>query len=608
MAGISYAGVPLLLLGDDGVISDFIRNNLPIDDTFWFSGGANYPGPAFRHSGTDPFQLPFASYTRPPRMSLNRLYWPTGPMRWGCFLGLIGESSLREIDWQTRSGVTTDPETQAETGAATARPFPLVLNDGDTSVTIPMYCLPPMQVTCQPPDGSETLFFLMLVDHRYFWQYSVAFFQADPNEDWGVNINAKWPEPNSHNSESQELNISPIPVEYGRLSTRLPTGQYSAGAMLFDAMIHSVGMRYVMDLDGSEHVLSWGASGNRMDEYNLSPIVQTVNELAGGSGVLSTISEPKPLPSEDDPEPQAPPPRELLSCMGMPSSFQLLVPRSGEALNALLTLVNASDVIDGYGEHEYPVVKYMQTTAQRVTGGNQEQSPESFAAWARALSRRMATDYYSSQTRRYDRVFAGIKKWQMTGWDDYLMIEIGSRASDGGMACQTRVRSHPPDFCTDWNLSDPIPTGCWCDTFPQAWRVEVAGILEGTCDQCASYNGVFTLRFREFLGSGECNPVWESDEKGGCGIADDQPRWYLTGAGIHPGFFYLYSGADPLSPFATQTNILTFTNTSSPNCLGQNTLRLVNTGFDPNTFLSYCRAVLTPTFGFNATANISPLP
>jgi hypothetical protein len=103
-------------------------------------------------------------------------------------------------------------------------------------------------------------------------------------------------------------------------------------------------------------------------------------------------------------------------------------------------------------------VIYSTAWADITDGGNPDNNTE-----LDALADKIAEDFYLSILKRYDYTFAGLKKWQLSAYDDHVLIQFFEeqpefdavkRAAGEKMGAQwTRVQSSPENFGAEVQLS-----------------------------------------------------------------------------------------------------------------------------------------------------------
>lgn len=395
MATINYAGVPLLIPGED-VLS-------------WL--GANYD--FSRMFATPVDWSPKNTDTPPPSPRINQLYWPTGASRFGHFVGLANTDSLTEI-------------MEAVPDARSLSNFnELVLKStvkyGETQrthkLTIPMHLLEPRTVSFDPGDlldfGEWTrgsLWLLPFVDQRYFWR-------LNHTGELAITDSSAW-EDLFYAIETQ-LGITitrTAPVTaWGIPDAAQCTKQHADIPHLLDAAAYSTGQRLMVRLDGSVELLPYGLSTELLmgSGSNLSIIYDHYSHIVAGREFAKfgfyrsapeyvIVSFPK-------------------MCYGVP-----LI--DGDRYAYSVSYEDAADAALGdWPFHESAVVqgaykRFWSTAYADFSSGGGTPDNDSFLS---DLADAIATAYYGSIYRRYYLVVAGLMDWPICSYDDFILWTIG---------------------------------------------------------------------------------------------------------------------------------------------------------------------------------------
>lgn len=243
---LTYADIPLTVVTPE--MAESIETHLSIQDI--------YPWDArFLSPGRGGFGLLAQEwYNRPPK--IGRLLWPTGASRWAIGLYVVTGDQLDEI----QSNIEDDPA-------------PLVIGDGDTSVTAYLKSLAPRQLVGIPyVDG---LWLLPLVDSRYFlWQLKTGNIVIDESVSWNSLF--------LQVAEGAGIDLTGDEISdlYGTAPITLTGIDEPIGPYL-DYVAQSVGFRIVYALDGSAYAMSVETAG----QVQADNLENNTHPLMGGPGI-----------------------------------------------------------------------------------------------------------------------------------------------------------------------------------------------------------------------------------------------------------------------------------------------------------------------------------
>lgn len=226
---ISLAGVPLAYASPD-LLALVVAYLDPAEVWDWVASG-----PTFRQRG-----LGWRAH-RPACVRPGVLVWPTGACRWAHAHYLASREATEALTAAAR---------QASYG-----PLALLLDDGQRSLTVSMYLLPPRPLYDVPGAGGTYL--LTLVDDRWRWWHTAADVVANA----GVTT---WEELYEALAEALDVDLDAEAIDPAFLSP--PVGlasRYEALPPLLDAVAASVGHKVVVDSDGTVHSLDATASRTR---------------------------------------------------------------------------------------------------------------------------------------------------------------------------------------------------------------------------------------------------------------------------------------------------------------------------------------------------------
>lgn len=417
--GIAFAGVELLLEDPDGMARDWLDRYLSLAE-LQLMGCA----PA---AISNP--LPIVNYPPSLRPRINVLHWPTGATRWGSFLGLASTPDMLRIVQKC----------QPHAGNA-SQDFQITCEvDGETrTLTAPMHLLQPRPIGV-PSRGASTLWLIPLVDARWYWQQRSGDFVVCGSSTTGVT----WDGLLSQLADVLGVQFSAsslsIDARYQRPDpASLGLSGLNAAAVL-DAACWSIGHRFVRDLDGTCHVMSWGKSKEVYEANTDTPSRRILFPVAGGE--LNPFAE---LTGGVDTDGETPKPDNLTTqTLGMatlyPEMVRLVCPSfdGGQHFEDVEfeDAIGNTDIDSTYGAAAGSVLTI-----------------ESTCLWApysslitddvTDLATAVAEDVYRSLQHRFDQTFAGIANWNQSGYDDSLLVVLG-RHADGSDQCFTRVQSLP---------------------------------------------------------------------------------------------------------------------------------------------------------------------
>lgn len=378
---LSYAGVPLLYPDPSMEFAGFVDEYLPLSQSHVIGPPANRL--MLRNDPLGANKLPNVvgpAYPEKPRLKFNELYWPTGASRWAEGYFLCDANHLGEII----SKVGTTPQKLTMAGGA--------------GLSTDMYLLPPRPISGAV--GSNIPWILPLVDERYFWQ-----FQHRANGSINDDYSTPWLDLITSLIGSLGVSspiISTISAKYG-VPEPACFGRDYAPAVLIDAACHSVGQRFIRQIDGSCYSMDWVAS----EAAYLTNSQQQFANVAG--------DEFSPI-------------------------FSLWVRPS--AVNVLFPIVNGcgwyteSNGLAPPNNGQNKVI----TTFAGANGASPSNSTE-----VGDLAATIQADYELSLKYRFDRTFSGVQQWAFSGYDDHALFQFSQKQS-GEYRCQTRVMCPPYNF------------------------------------------------------------------------------------------------------------------------------------------------------------------
>lgn len=446
---ITFADVPLLMEDPEGRLASWLEHYLSLENvrlfgeqplSWWESRWQSRSGARAR------VNLPLPNWPAPPKPRINTLWWPTGASRWarGLFLAdterteaIVAAAKANDASFAYSYLELTDVRSGAAAPLGRAR--------------IPMYLLPPRPITATAGPGNCWL--VPLVDQRYFWQYKDAAtltIDDEPATTWADVFQAL------ASALGISLTIDSNAYEgggYGTHPDRLELGRTTENAaVLLDAVAWTVGHRIVVRLDGGVESVNAATSTTRRTGNLTSAFGAGYPTLAGGTARTRT-----PL---------------------YPEKIKIVFPRSRRqylrADGATYEVVKDTEDYftsdeDGFLQQfvrgttkTFFSTAYADTDGDPSTGGD----PDNLGA-IESLAGRIARDFVEYLPIGDDVQLAGLCfGWLPTGFDDGLLLEIGSQFERGTgddehdahqYRYSTRIIGLPPDVGTSHLLHQWIP-------------------------------------------------------------------------------------------------------------------------------------------------------
>lgn len=414
MSSLTYAGEPLLY-DHGGVVQKFLDTNQEFDDL------RDVTSPLMVRA--DGLSLP--NYTLPPRIRLNQLYWPTGASRWAIGYFLADKESKDQI---VANVLASDGTNVASTLVVSLgeRPEP-----NTQFADFDMYLLPPREITGNYAGDEKTLWLLILVDDRYWWQFDnmggLEVEEGDSNwnevifyfEGAGGLGDRRFADVSSEPSSAISADyLGPDPKEVTRL--------YDNTALMYDSAVLSVGHRVVADYGGRTH----------HESPTDAAIIRTSNEagtsaIFGGNAPIDGI-----LAGQSD-----------IEVKGVAESVDVVFP----ALVDHVPITQKARVYNKTPSGEATTqntVKTIHSTAYAdftINGtGAPESTPDNDAALD-TLATKIAADYYAWLAPAYDKTYPGIRPWVPCGYDNYILFQFGGEERFPELSATTQVKLRGDD-------------------------------------------------------------------------------------------------------------------------------------------------------------------
>ena len=305
-------------------------------------------------AGISHLPVPYAPNRESPR--LGALNWPTSASRWAtCYLVASGEQ-LAAI----RTAIGSTPRTR-----------PLVMLDGNNTITTEMWLLPPRPILQK---GQGEFYLLTLVDDRWWW------WQAGNKQVLSDPVSWTHLLTDLFSSVGVTPSLESVPSAYSTPSGRWAVG-YKPLPPIIDAVCQTVGMRVVRQLDGSVSCQRY-ATAAAQDAANWTSYRYEV--LAGGQLAISDIA------------------------LSVPSSASVVF--LGDS-PTVITITLSSLAIAAYG------------TALGASGKSAmivADMPATASSAARtSYATQSTTDYYSWALARTDATLRGFHNRLLTGLDEF---------------------------------------------------------------------------------------------------------------------------------------------------------------------------------------------
>lgn len=404
---------------------------MPLDETSFYPMSPylteHHPAPLGLASGFHRMNWP----KRPPRR-INSLWWPQGATRWAEFFAICSTADLSQI------AANLQPSESAQAG-----PGQLVLSDnrysgateddsfnidenGHIRLSTEMYLLQPRAFSSPPGSGSGTgLALLPLVDERYFWQNRLSdATDVDFDED--------------EDNTAQDI---------------------------WESLIDSIGSQ--VDIGGVnrpsfvDRNLPAPSAALWKRSYLLSTMLEGV-AVSTGLRVIRGIDRVVELIAPDDSV------TAYTNNLQGPSPFDRWIPIAGTDMS----------FFRGFGQMKDSLFVYdsagtdTETQEQEESTGGYEGNKIIFAPNQIAENDRegyqtyVAENYWDWRQKSFDLLFAGIKAWAPTGFDDAMefrmdfdrwSVDDQTEETDGlgNFSFWTRVQSLP-DFCETIVITDPL--------------------------------------------------------------------------------------------------------------------------------------------------------
>lgn len=390
---LTYGGFPLAGRVHERVIS-FMERYQDTEDLRDIA-------PSIARIGSRADGLAWPNYPAPPKLRPNQLYWPTGAARWSLGYFFTDDENKKKI---TEAAHSTNN---------TALELRIVQNK---TFTTNLFLLTPRQVSCV--EDGEHLWLLPLVDERYFWQFrDIGDFTVNTSSTWA----AMFTQFNSRIGVSIDADTAasgyliPDPEELTR--------RFDNAGVLLDAVAHSIGQRIVRWPDGTIKSMNFTTSTTQLTT-NLESKTPW-EQSAGGELDFGPVPASVNVVC-----------RRFVDHVTIPDKVKIFNQTASSHLPDAATTSGT--------------VKTIHTTAYANMTSVGTGDPDNNADLD-SLAEEIASDFYDSTLKSYDRTFSGIKLWDTSGYDDHVLYQFGGLNSNH--ESRTRVQSMPVNFGVEHQLS-----------------------------------------------------------------------------------------------------------------------------------------------------------
>ena len=475
-------------------LSDLTRVHSPTSRYSWQVGPTG---------NTGKIGLPVYNWPAPPPLRINQVYWPvTGASRWAYGLFLATGQQKADILAATSSGTCgyTDVVISYDTLPVSGDTFHLAEGDDTSTVTLRMFPLTPMRIAgC---DDENDMFLMVMVDQRYWWQFTNAGDLCNYVDSWSTLI--------ARLATRLQIGLSTptIPSAYDACGPHQQSWlrSFHNAALLLDAATMCVGGRVVSNFANNVITLMSPWTGSNVLAANLTS--QTL-QLAGSS---CTNVKTNGLPERVDVLfPLAACGHLTSGCMeGTCSENYYSVPIQGSSLLSTDEYCFQSGTAKSI--HVRGIADYPCSCDEDIT------TPSNANEMA-ALAIQIAADYYHSCRYTYDMTYNAVSGWNPCYYDDYVLFKVGVEVKDRidpawstpGMdeamkeqdipslyrrECNMRVRSLDILAYPDCVLADTCAT-----EYPDRILVQLCGCWEtdpccaegegGTCGPKCAYEAIY---------------------------------------------------------------------------------------------------------------------
>lgn len=394
---LSFAGVPLVLPDRGGRLERFLAEYQCLDELRAFSTDACWQA-TNRRQGRSGFaaavHMSSPNWPSPPAPKLNTLYWPTGAARWAWGLFLATQTQVTAI--LATMGVSSGGVNLNDSAGD------LILRDDEGGVEVKaegMHLITPRPISVPGVSATdEALWLLPIVDDRYFWQWAdLGAIDAADVLDTASTWSDLWTL--IEGALGKTITRDAVSADYFQPDPREFAREFQNLALLLDAAAASNGQRIVRKLDGT--IRSIGATAaatgltTNLDGHSLANAYRTI---AGGD-----FSSTAPWSLRPEKVAVVFPRYDL----GRPDC-------AGAVYGVEVTAASR-----GVASYRTAMTKTFFCTAFADYGGDAAAVTPDNASDLTTLATEIADDYYAWLAQQFDYTFAGLKRWEPTGCEDW---------------------------------------------------------------------------------------------------------------------------------------------------------------------------------------------
>jgi hypothetical protein len=421
---IQIGNTPVMMTDPSGRIDQYIEKHHSLELMRAFAAPASERVPR----GSN---LLFPNYPSLPAPKLNQLVIPTGATRWGYGLfmvttdqknAILTEAATKANKLKLTFGAPNNWQTATTANASKFRP----------NFTLTMSPLPPRPMTPtdfpQASTDIQGMWILPMVDQRYWWQFlnvdlieSAALGSIQGMVDYLV----------GKLNDTANLTLTCPNPKHDKIPDIATGNNYENVAVVLESLAWHIGCQLVPELNSKSLRDTDVDTGFSLISVDDSEFIHA-NNLKGKIGIAPCTRAASGTVTSDQsgweivgvPSIEMGGPLQL----AQGSAFlpeKVLIPVKGTG--ATFVSRKATDV--GLTD-----VKTIAGTSAvfRLKWKGVDSPPDS-------LRDQATKDFYNRFKKVHDYTFAGVQKWQMTAYDDCLVV-WQSRFADG-VRCQTRVRS-----------------------------------------------------------------------------------------------------------------------------------------------------------------------
>lgn len=412
---IQIGQTPVILLDSRGLIEPAIErhHSLELMRAFGKSAAVEVP------RGSN---LLFPNYPDLPAPRINQLVIPTGATRWGYGLFLVNtamkDAILAEAAANSRKVKVQFYSANNWNLGSTATNFQPVLS-------LTMSPLPPRPITptnVSESDDLKNLWLLPMVDQRYWWQFlNVDLIESQTFSDVASILTYL----NGKLNSTATISLTCANPAHNQIPDIATDNNYENVATVIETLAWHLGCQLVPEITikGLRNVDQ--ETQFKLISVDDSPLIYA-NNLAGKAGIADCTRQSGVVTSPDS--------GWELNGLPVIEGGGLFSTQNSPFLPEKI-VIPAKDVAAQRKASDVGITLPVITGAigvLRLKWKGQTTVPD-------ALRDQAVKDYYNRFAKCYDYTFSGVQRWQLTAWDDCLIVSQIRQQS--GLRCQTRVRS-----------------------------------------------------------------------------------------------------------------------------------------------------------------------